>query len=129
MLKIYLMKLKYELHTKDTTIDLSTSSGYVIQDEAKAINDTIELGAYTKEASDMYNYEVGLRQTKKGIRASYWTCDSMFYLKQWIVPDAKLVVHLVYEEASCSMRKLMELPAQDVIAYLKQEGMNVHIPS
>ena len=121
MLKIYLMKHKYELHGKNRIIKLSTSSNYVIRDEEKAVNGTMEFDAYTEEADDMYNYEVKLSQTKKGMRASYWTWDSIVYARQWIEPDAKLVIHIDYEETSCSMRKLMELPAIDVIAYLKQE--------
>ena len=121
MLKIYLMRLRYELHGKDKIINLSTSSNYVIRDEVNAIDDTIAISAYTKEAVDMYNYEAKLHQTKKGMRASYWTWNSMVYAKQWMEPDAKLVVHVAYTETSCSMRKLMELPAIDVIAYLKQE--------
>lgn len=121
MLKIYLMRLKYELHGKDKIINLSTDSNYVIEDDAKTLNDTMELSAYTKEAADMYNYEAKLTQTKKGIRASYWTWNSVAYAKQWIEPDAKLVIHLTYEETPCSMRELMRLPATDVIAYLKQE--------
>ena len=121
MLKIYLMRLKYELHGKNRIIKLSTSSNYVIRDEEKTVNGIMEFDAYTEEASDMYNYEVKLTQTKKGMRASYWTWDSIVYARQWIEPYAKLVVHIDYEETSCSMRKLMELPATDVIAYLKQE--------
>lgn len=129
MLKIYLVKMKYELHGKDRIINLSTSSCYAISDEANAINGTMKFGAYTEEAKDMYNYEVRLSKTKKGMMASYWTWDSIYWAKQWIEPDAKLVLHVDYEETSCSMRKLMELPATDVIAYLKQEGMSLVTPS
>ena len=121
MLKIYLVRMKYELHGKNKIMKLSTSSHYAIKEESDAIDDTIAFDAYTEDASDMYNYEVKLSQTRKGMMASYWTWDSMVYTRQWIEPDAKLVIHIDYDEVSCSMRKLMELPAIDVIAYLKQE--------
>lgn len=125
MLKIYRCTIKYELHNDNKIIDLSTETQYVIRDESEVTPKTKEFGAYTDEAADVYNHSYNFRPTKKGMRASCWTWDSTVYLNEWQAPDAKLVVHLSYEEESCTMKQLMNLKATDVIAYLKQEGLNL----
>ena len=129
MLKIYLCTVKYHLQDKDKDIYLSTDTRYIIRDEADAVTKTKEWSAYTKEARSAYNHTCEWKETKRGIKTYYWTWDGPFCVKQWIAPEAKLVAHITYEETSCSMRHLMELPAPDVIAYLKQEGLNLAMPS
>lgn len=129
MLKIYLRTIKYEIHNEDRIAKLNTYSCYAIRDEEIAFSKTIELGAYTDEAQRAYAYSSDLTQKKKGKLAYYCGWPSSVYLRQWKAPDAKLVMHLTYEEDDCSVKELMTLPAPDVIAYLKQEGMNLVIPS
>lgn len=129
MLKIYLRTIKYEIHNEDKVVKLNTNSEYVIRDEEIAIPKTIELGVYTDEAHRVYVYTSDLRERKKGKLAYYWSWEHEVYLREWKAPNAKLVMHVTYEEDSCSMQELMDHPATDVIAYLKQEGMNLILPS
>lgn len=125
MLKIYLCTVEYYLQNEY----LSTDYSYVIRDEAVAVEKTKEWSAYTEEARSAYNRICEWKQTKKGIKTIYWTWDGPVYAKQWVDPGAKLIAYITYQETSCSMKKLMELPATDVIAYLKQEGMSFPTPS
>ena len=129
MLKIYLCNIEYELHNNGRIINLSTDSQYAIIDEESAIPRTVEFGAYTEDAVNAYSHSCELQKTRKGIKAFYWTWDCPVYAKEWVAPDAKLVVNISYKEEPCSMKRLMELPATDVIAYFKQEGLNLLIPS
>lgn len=131
MLKIYHWHNEYELQNGKCSIRLSSLDGLCIKDESEAVDQTQEFNAYTKEASKAYcsNVEFKYKHRHKGIRALYWTYDGPVYIKQWIAPNAKLIVHSSYEEVFCSMKQLMDLPAPEVIAYLKQEGMNLIAPS
>ena len=128
MLKIYICRTKFELRNSDEFINLGTWTTTCIKDEAEATSETTEFGAY-KEAAEKAYFDCEFTQKKKGIRAIYWTRDGCAILKQWLAPDAKLIRYRTYEEYSCSMNSLMKLPAADVIAYLKQEGMNLVLPS
>lgn len=129
MLKIYLCTVEYYLQNEDQSEYLSTDTNYVILDESVAVTQFKEWSAYSKEARSVYNRTCEWKQTKRGMKTIYWTWDGDFCVKEWIVPNAKLVAHIAYKESSCSMRRLMELPASDVIAYLKQEGIGLTIPS
>lgn len=129
MLKIYHWHNDYELRNGNHTIRLSSLGGICIKEESEAVNKTEEFGAYTKEASRAYCSNTEFKQKRKGIKAIYWKYDGAVYAKQWLVPDAKLVVSSSYEETSCSMKELMELSAPDVISYLKQEGIGLVVPS
>lgn len=129
MLKIYHWHNEYKLRDGNHTIRLSSLGGLCIKDESEAVEKTEEFGAYTKEASRAYCSNVEFKQKRKGIKAIYWKYDGAVYAKQWFAPNAKLVVHSSYEEVSCSMKQLMELDADKVIAYLKQEGIGLTIPS
>jgi hypothetical protein len=129
MLKIYLRTTQYELLTQKHTISLITSRDYVIRDEAFATDKTIELGAYTDTAQNHYDFICDMYHTKKGVKARYWADGGSVCVKQWKEPDAKLLLYCSYEEAWCSMKRLMELNADDVIAYLKQEGIGLVTPS
>ena len=129
MLKIYLRTTQYELHTGKHAVDLITSRHYVIRDESSAVDKTIELGAYTDKAWHNYDFICEMRQTRKGVKVNYWHDGYYTCVKQWKEPEAKLILHCSYEETTCSMKRLMELPAPDVIAYLKQEGIGLVTPS
>jgi hypothetical protein len=129
MLKIYRWTNKYELCDDKCVKRLSTLTGLCIKDESAAVDKTTEFGAYTREASRAYCKNAELKQKRKGIKAIYWTYDGAVDAKQWFAPNAKLIVHTSYEEDSCSMSRLMELDAPEVIAYLKQEGLNLSMPS
>jgi hypothetical protein len=123
MLKIYLRRSKFELHNHDELIKLDSWSNIVIKDETEATPQTIEYGAYTDEAKWAYTVGCAFHQKKKGILATYWKWEGCAILKQWLAPNAKLIKYVTYEEYSCSMKELMNLPTTDVIAYLKQEGI------
>ena len=129
MLKIYRWTNKYELCNDKYHKQLSTLTGLCIKDESDAVDTILEYDAYTKAASRAYCKNAELKQKRKGIKAIYWTYDGAVYAKQWLAPNAKLIVHCSYEEDSCSMSRLMELNAPDVIAYLKQEGLILSVPS
>lgn len=129
MLKIYWRHTKYELHNNDNVISLHRPCRLVIMDENDAVAGSIEFGAYTEDAEKAYYPDCELQKKNKGIRAIYWTYDGPVHVKQWIAPNAKLIVHRSYSETSCSMKSLMDLPAPDVIAYLKQEGLSVALSS
>ena len=126
MLKIYLRRTKFELHNNDEFINLGTWHTTCIKDEAEAISETTEFGAYTKDAEKAY-FDCEFTQKKKGMRVIYWKRDGCVILKQWLAPDAKLIRYRTYEEYSCSMKELMTLPAADVIVYLKQEGLSFNL--
>ncbi len=129
MLKIYWRTDKYELSDGKRIIRLKTVSNRVIRDEADAISSTVEFGAYTEAAEIAYFPDCELIQKRKGIKANYWHHDSCVVAKEWLVPDVKLIKHRSYRETYCSMKELMSLETTDVIAYLKQEGLNLTTPS
>ena len=126
MLKIYLCTLDCELHTKNKKISIGKYTYYNIENECNAITKTTEFSAYSDDAMKIYNH-VGvciIHNKRKGKVVTYDYYGDVYCLKEWIEPDAKLVASLSYKEQSCSMERLMKLPATDVIAYLKQEGFN-----
>jgi hypothetical protein len=126
MLKIYLCTVEYSLQYGNQEEYLSTDTSFVIRDEAEAVEKTKEWGAYTAEARSAYNHICEWKQTKKGIKAIYNTSwyDDDVCVKEWLAPNAKLIANISYQEASCTAGHLLKLPATDVIAYLKQEGMS-----
>lgn len=126
MLKIYLCTLHYDLQTSKETEYLGSHSSYVIKDESTVANKTKEFSVYSEEASEVYYKQYTIKQKRRGkVVKCYVNYDSAYCLKEWKEPDAKLVARLTYEEQSCSMKHLMTLPATDVIAYLKQEGLKI----
>ena len=129
MLKIYERTISYEIHNEDKFIDLYSNSHYVIRDEEIAYDKTLEFDAYGTEAKNAYTGYCCIKPKKKGKVAYYESWYNYAHLKQWKHPDAKLIMHVTYKEDSCSMKALMDLPTTDVIAYLKQEGMNLVMPS
>ena len=129
MLKIYRCRNEFKLFDGKRTIKLKTSSHTVIKDEAAAVDCVTEIGAYTNDAEKAYFPDCYLHQKRKGIQAEYWHYDGCVVAKEWLSPNVKLIRHSTYTEYSCSMTDLMKLPAQDVIAYLKQEGIGLVTPS
>lgn len=129
MLKIYLCRHRYELFDGKRTIKLKTSTHTVIKDEDDAVNGVVEFNAYTEAAEKAYYPDCNLVQKRKGVRAEYWHWEGCTIAKEWLSPDVKLIRYSTYTEYNCSMTELMKLPATDVIAYLKQEGLNLTIPS
>lgn len=130
MLKIYLCTVEYSLKNGDQEEYLSTNTNFVIRDESEAVEQTKEWGAYTVEARSAYNHICEWKQTKKGIKTIYWfSRDDSVCVKEWLAPNAKLVANISYKESSCTAGHLLKLPAADVIAYLKQEGLGLTIPS
>lgn len=124
MLKIYLCTVKYEIHNGDQKKYLESNADYVIRDESVTVDKVVEFGAYTEEAKNAYDYSCKLQNTKRGMKASYWTWNDYVSVKEWVAPDAKLVAHVFYKEKACTAGHLLKLPAPDVIAYLKQEGLS-----
>lgn len=129
MLKIYLMKITYEIQNKDKIINLKSYSNYMIEEEQDAVSTTGEFSAYANNISKLYDGYCYVDKKKKGNLAMFLGCDRSIYLKEWKYPDAKLVKSISYQEAKCSMKQLFELNSNDVIAYLKQEGMVLPTPS
>ena len=125
MLKIYTRHNQYELCGGTRSIELSSLNKLCIMEESEAVDKTTEYDAYTMDAVRAYDLNATLKQKAKGTKALYWTYEGIVYAKQWKVPDAKLIVHSTYEESWCSLKRLMDLPASDVIAYLKQEGISL----
>ena len=129
MLKVYWRGTTYGLRNEDHVICLKTIYNLCIKDESEAIDEIKEFDAYTEEAFDAYPSCVEYKECRKGMKVIYWTFDGPVYAKQWIAPNTKLVMSSSYEETSCSMKQLMDLRADKVIAYLKQEGLNLVMPS
>ena len=128
MLKIYLRKITYEIHNEGKVEYLNSGSHYVIREEEMVTSETVEWDAYSDEAHNAYG-PVDVWHRKKGNEIKYIAWYNSIYLKQWRSPNAKLVKHITYKERDCSMKELMDLPSADVIAYLKQEGMGLIMPT
>ena len=125
MLKIYLAHIDYELHTKNKTYYIGDKTYHTILDEAEAEIKTKEVSAYSDEAARLYRYvgPCAVYNKGKGMVAVYEYFLDSYTIKEWVDPEVTLVATLSYKEHSCSMEKLMKLPATDVIAYFKQEGL------
>ena len=129
MLKIYFTTITYELKAGDQREPLDSYQYFTIKEEQDAVSTTKEFSAYSMEAAKAYLNGCDIYEKKKGRKAVYRGWPSDIWLSEWLEPDAKLIVHRSYKEKSCSMQQLMKLDANDVIAYLKQEGLNLLIPS
>lgn len=121
MLKIYLKTVK---HMIDGEYTIHHSSRYVIEDESVAKTSTTEIGLYDNSITNI-GYWYMKSDCKKGVKILVDTSDGLMTFKQWKNPDAKLVATITYKEQSCSMNRLFDLDADKVIAYLKQEGVNL----
>lgn len=129
MLKIYLATISYKIKKKDEVIDLNSYSNYTIKEEQNAVHTTKEFSAYADNISELYNGSCYVDKKKRGRFAVFVSWDYDVYLKEWKCPDAKLIMSTSYQETQCSMQQLFKLEANQVIAYLKQEGIILSIPS
>ena len=129
MLKIYRATIVYEVVVSTKNEMLDTHSYYIIKDEKDAITHTEEYSAYSVEAATLYTNGCDIYEKKKGRKAIYRSWPGDVWLNEWNEPDAKLLMRVSYKQVECSMRELMDLSANDVIAYLKQEGINMILPS
>ena len=123
MLKIYRATITYELETVKQRNLLDSHSYFIIKEEKDAVVTTKEFSAYSEEAAKAYLPGCDIYEKKKGRRALYMSWPSDVWINEWSEPDAKLIVRRSYKEQPCSMQQLMKLDANDVIAYLKQEGL------
>lgn len=128
MLKIYLKTIINEIHSDGVEYDISHDSFYTIEDENCAESFTREYKLYSDEIQNAYT-ALDIYEKKRG-RIVYASGDDCFLkFKEWKEPNAKLVQYVRYKECSCSMSQLFRLPADKVIAYLKQEGINTVVSS
>lgn len=129
MLKIYLARITYKIQNKDEVINLISYSNYVIREEQDAVSATREISAYADNISKLYEGCCYVNKKKKGKFSMFLGMDLTVRLKEWKCPDAKLVISVSYQETKCSMNQLFKLDSNDVIAYLKQEGIIISTSS
>ena len=126
MLKIYLKTIKYEIHSDGAEYDIANASFHTIEEKTNAKSYIREYNLYGDEIQNVY-YGFDIYDNKRG-RVVYVHGDDCFLkFKQWKEPNAKLVEYVYYKEHSCSMNELFKLKADQVIAYLKQEGVNLMV--
>ena len=123
MLKIYLKTISHEIHNDGAEYKVRHSSFYTIEDDAVAHAYTKEHSLYDDNITHVLSYYQSYDR-KRGRVAWVYGDDYYLKFKQWKAPNAKLIEHVSYKDHSCSMNALCRLPADKVIAYLKQEGLN-----
>ena len=123
MLKIYRKTIKHEIHSNGVEYKVDYHSCYVIIEEAEAQSHTREYSLYDDKLQNTL-YFLGGYVGKRGRVVHVYSDDGFYRFKQWKEPDAKLIEYVTYVEYACSMNQLCRLPADKVIAYLKQEGLN-----
>ena len=123
MLKIYLKTVKYEVHSGGSEYAVSHSCFHTIVDDAEAQSYTREYGLYDDEIMNI-TYHCEYYDDKRGRVTRVYGSDCYLKFKSWKEPDAKLIERVSYKEYACSMNELCRLPADKVIAYLKQEGLS-----
>ena len=123
MLKIYLKTVHHEIHSDGVEYEVKHYSFYTIEEEACAQPYTRECSLYHDELHQISSYCESVDK-KHGRMIYVFGSDCFLKFKQWKEPNAKLIEHVSYKEHSCSMNELCRLPADKVIAYLKQEGLN-----
>lgn len=124
MLKIYLKKIHHEIHSGDSEWVVNHRCFYTIEDESYTNSYTRECSLYHDELNNIISYFESFDK-KRGRVVWVWGDDCVLRFKQWKEPDAKLIEHVSYVECACSMNELCRLPADKVIAYLKQEDLNL----
>ena len=125
MLKIYRRIYSWHIKYDFKFILINSHSSFVIEEESEAMNVCHECSAYTDEAVQTYLGCVEMRDTRRGRSVCYSYWPEKLILKEWKHPDAKLVTTITYKEMSCSVKELMSLDVNKVIAYLKQEGLSL----
>lgn len=124
MLKIYRKTIINEIYSDGVEYDISHDSFYTIEDEDYANSSVREYKLYGDEIQNAYG-TIDIFDKKRGRVVYVYGDDCLLRFKQWKEPNAKLVQYVRYKECSCSMNQLFRLPADKVIAYLKQEGVNL----
>ncbi len=123
MLKIYHKTIKREIHSNGVEYNVDYKGFYTIVEEETAQPHTREYNLYDDELLSAV-YFLDYYDGKRGRVVRVYSDDGFFKFKQWKEPDAKLIERVSYKEYACSMKELCTLPADKVIAYLKQEGLN-----
>lgn len=123
MLKIYLKTIHHEIHSDGVEYKVKCRSFYTIEDDSVAQPHTRECSLYHDELYQIASY-CDHFDRKRGRAVLVCGDDDFLTFKQWKEPNAKLIERVSYREHSCSMNELFRLPADKVIAYLKQEGVN-----
>lgn len=123
MLKIYRKTIHHEIHSDGIEYEVNHHSFYVIEDDSAVQSYTKEHSLYDDNITHVISYYWSCDR-KRGRVVWVYGDDSYLKFKQWKEPDAKLIEHVSYKEHACSMNELCRLPADKVIAYLKQEGLN-----
>ena len=126
MLKIYRKTIINEIHSNGVEYDISHDSFYTIEDEDYAKSYVREYKLYGDEIQNAYS-ALDIFDKKRGRVVYVYGDDCLLRFKQWKEPNAKLVQYIHYKEHSCSMNELFRLPADKVIAYLKQEDVNLPV--
>ena len=126
MLKIYRKTIINEIHRDDTRFSVSHDSFYTIEDEDYTQASIREYNLYSDEIQNVY-IAPDIYDKKRGRVVYVYSDDGLLKFKQWKAPNVKLLQYIYYKEQSCSMNELFRLNADKVIAYLKQEGINLMI--
>ena len=124
MLKIYLKRINQIINQDHITYGVYHSSFYVIEDEECARSYTREYNIYSDNINSV-SCNCCYYEEKRGAVVTVYGDDCFLKFKSWKRPDVKLIEIVEYVEHTCSMRELCKLPADKVIAYLKQEGLNL----
>jgi hypothetical protein len=126
MLKIYLKTIHHEIHSDGVEYEVHHNSFCIIEEETCAQPYTRECSLYHDELHQIVSY-CDYFDRRRGRAVLVCGDDCYLTFKQWKEPNAKLIERVSYREYACSMRELCRLPADKVIAYLKQEGLSFHL--
>ena len=104
------------------------NSGIIICEEEDAHNSQImypkeKIDKYFLCANNLYYSETIFKKRLYLISYEYLGCHKKFYVDKYNAIQKTVI----YTEISVSMNDLMKLPSDKVIAYLKQEGLNIKI--
>jgi hypothetical protein len=123
MLKIYRHTIAYYIEQNSQRTLVTELSGFALKEESEAVNFRRECSAYSDEAQSVYPYHIDLFDCWRGKEACYHNWPIKVVCKEWKCPDAKLIISITYKESTCSMRELLEMDADKVMAYFKQNNL------
>ena len=126
MLKIYLKRVDRIINDGPYTYGVDHFCRYVIEDEECAKSYDRKYNIYSDAINSVSN-RCSYYEEKRGAVVTVYADDCFLKFKSWKHPDVKLIEIVEYVERSCSMHELCRLPADRVIAYLKQEGINFQV--
>jgi hypothetical protein len=89
-------------------------------DESEATDDIWECSVYSDEVQANY---AEAHECWRGRYVYFYNWPVKIVCKEWKCPDAKLIVSITYKESTCSMRELLEMDADKVMAYFKQNNL------